>query len=58
MDNSGEFCLENFDRFYKDHGIERQETTTYTPQQNRVAERMNTILMERDRSRLSGASLE
>ena len=57
-DNSGEFCSAEFDRFCKDHGIERHKTTPYTPQQNGVAERMNRTLMERARSMLSGAGLE
>ena len=47
-----------FDRFCKDHGIERHKTTPYTPQKNGVAERMNRTSMERARSMLSGAGLE
>ena len=56
-DNSGEFCSKEFEEFCKKCGIARQKTTTYTPQQNRVAERMNKMLMERARSMLSGARL-
>ena len=58
IDNGGEFCLAKFDKFCKDHGIERHKTNPYTPQQNGVAERMNRTLMERARSMLSGAGLE
>ena len=39
--NGGDFCNVNFDKFCVDHGIKRHKTTTYTPQENRVAERMN-----------------
>jgi len=57
-DNRGEFCLIEFDKFYKEQGIERHKTTSYTPQQNGVVERMNRTLMDKARSMLSGASLE
>ena len=56
-DNGGEFCSKEFEEFCKKCGIARQKTTTYTPQQNGVAERMNKTLMERARSMLSGAGL-
>ncbi|GJR66752.1 gag-pol polyprotein [Tanacetum coccineum] len=39
-------------------GIKRQVTTTYTPQQNGVVERMNRTLLERARAMLATASLE
>ena len=48
-DNGGEFC--------KKCGIARQKTTPYTPQQNGVAEKMNRMLMEKERSVLSGTEL-
>ena len=57
-DNGGELYSVEFDRFCKDHGIERHKTTPCTPQQNRVAGRMNKTLMEKARSILSGANLE
>lgn len=56
-DNSGEFCSTKFDRFYKEHKIERHKITPYT-QPNGVEERMNIFLMERARSMLSGGGLE
>eukprot|EP00253_Pinus_taeda_P023308 PITA_23308 len=52
-DKGGEFCSKEFEKFYKKCGIERQNTTPYTPQQNGVAERMNKMLMERARSILN-----
>ncbi|GLJ29753.1 hypothetical protein SUGI_0587340 [Cryptomeria japonica] len=57
-DNGGEFFSNDFDRFYKDYGINRQKRTPYSPQQNGVTERMNRTLMEKARSMLSGAGLE
>ena len=58
MDNGGEFCNTDFDKFFVDHGIKRHKMMPYTPQQNGVAERMNQSLMERARSMLGGAGLE
>jgi len=57
IDNGGEFCSKEFEKFCKKCGIARQKTTPYTPQQNGVAEIMNKMLMERARSMLSGAGL-
>nr|GEU39688.1 retrovirus-related Pol polyprotein from transposon TNT 1-94 [Tanacetum cinerariifolium] len=45
-DNGGEYTGDEFDTFYKQEGIKRQFTTAYTPQQNKVAERMNRTLLE------------
>ena len=56
-DNGGEFCNKEFEEFCKKCGISWQKTTTYTPHQNGVAERMNKTLMERARSMLSGVGL-
>jgi transposase InsO family protein len=56
-DNGGEFCGNKFKEFCKKYGIERHNTTRYTPQENGVAERMNKTLMEKARSMLSGAGL-
>jgi transposase InsO family protein len=57
MDNGGEFYGNEFEEFCKKCGIERNNTTPYTPQQNGVVERMNMMLMEKSRSMLSGARL-
>ena len=54
-DNGGEFMSKEFENYCKDAGIERHNTTIYTPQQNGVAERMNRTLLERARSMLSNA---
>ncbi|GJR97188.1 gag-pol polyprotein [Tanacetum coccineum] len=56
-DNGGEYTGDEFDTFCKQEGIKRQFTTAYTPQQNRVAERMNITLLERARAMLTFASL-
>jgi hypothetical protein len=56
-DNGGEFCRNEFEEFCKNCGIARQNTTPYTPQQNGVAERMNRMMMEKERCMLSGAGL-
>ena len=53
VENSAEMNSKNC----KKCGIERQKTTPYTPQQNRVLERMTRTLMEKERSMLSGAKL-
>ena len=56
-DNGGEFCSKEFEEFCKKCGIARQKTTPYIRQKNGVAERMNKMLMERERGMLSGAKL-
>lgn len=57
-DNGGEYTGDVFSQFCKVEGIKRQFTTSYTPQQNGVAERMNRTLLERTRAMLGAASLE
>ena len=56
-DNGGDFCKKEFEEFCKKYGIAQQNTTPYTPQQNGVAEIMNRMLMEKERSMLSGIAL-
>jgi transposase InsO family protein len=56
-DNGGEFCGKEFDWFYKKCGIACQNTTPYTPQQNRFVERMNRTLIDKERSMLSFVGL-
>jgi hypothetical protein len=56
-DNGGEFCGKEFDQFCKQFGIAHINTTPYTPQQNGVVERMNRMLMDKERSMLNGAKL-
>ena len=57
-DNGGEFFSNDFDTFFKDCGIKRENITPYSPQQNGVVEKMNRTLMEKARSMLSGARIE
>nr|GEV29091.1 retrovirus-related Pol polyprotein from transposon TNT 1-94 [Tanacetum cinerariifolium] len=56
-DNRGEYTGDEFDLFCRQEGIKRQFTTAYTPQQNRVAGRMNKTLLERARAMLATTSL-
>nr|GEU50950.1 retrovirus-related Pol polyprotein from transposon TNT 1-94 [Tanacetum cinerariifolium] len=56
--NDLDFCSREFNDFYKDEGISRHYTVCYTPQQNRVAERMNSSLLERTRSLILNAGLD
>lgn len=56
-DNGLEFCNRRFDSFCKDEGIVRHKTCTYTPQQNRIAERLNRTIMNKVRSILSESGL-
>jgi transposase InsO family protein len=49
----GEFNYKDFNEFCKQHGIKRQLTAAYTPQQNGVAERKNRTVMNLVRSMLS-----
>lgn len=52
-DKGGEFVSYEFNQFCIDSGIKRNLTTTYTPQQNGVAERKNRTIMNMVRSLLS-----
>ncbi|KAG7598707.1 Zinc finger CCHC-type superfamily [Arabidopsis suecica] len=52
-DRGGEFTSNEFGEFCKTHGITRQLTAAFTPQQNGVAERKNRTIMNAVRSMLS-----
>ncbi|CAJ2629918.1 unnamed protein product [Trifolium pratense] len=56
-DRGGEFTSTAFNEFCSNHGIKRQLTTAYTPQQNGVSERKNRTLLNMIRSMLSGKSV-
>lgn len=56
-DNGTEFCNKQFDSFLAKHGISRQRTAPYTPEQNGVAERMNRTIIEKVRCMLIDAGL-
>lgn len=45
-DCGGEFVSKEFDKLCAESGIQRQLTTSYTPQHNGVAERKNRSLVE------------
>ena len=55
--NGGEFCGNEFEDFCKKCGIARQNTNPYTPQHNGVVERINRMLMEKEKSMLSSAGI-
>jgi len=56
-DRGGEFNSHNFASFCELHGIRRQLTAAYTPQQNGVAERKNQTIMNMVRSMLVKKSI-
>ena len=56
-DGGGEYDSHEFTDFCKQHGIQRQLTTRYTPQQNGVAERKNQTIMNMACSMLSHKKL-
>ena len=45
-DGGGEYFSNEFSNFLKKHGIQRQFSCRYTPQQNGVAERKNRHIAE------------
>lgn len=56
-DNAKEYISKDFSRFLESHGIRRQLSVEYTPQQNGVAERANRTLVEMARCMLLQANL-
>jgi hypothetical protein len=58
FDNGGEYISKGFQGFLKAHGIEKQTSTPYRPQQNGVAERANHTLVEMARSMLHAQNLK
>ena len=46
LDGGGEYFSNEFSNFLQKHGIRRQFTCRYTPQQNGVAERKNRYIVE------------
>lgn len=52
-DRGGEYTSNKFMAYCQEHGIKRQLTTAYTPQQNGIAERKNRTVMNMVRSMLS-----
>jgi len=56
-DRGGEFISQDFTDFCNEHGIHRQLTTAYTPQQNGVAERKNRTIMNMVRNMLTAKQI-
>lgn len=56
-DNGREYLNKDFDNFLREHGIKRQLTIPYTPQQNGVAERANRTLVEMARTMIIHSGL-
>jgi transposase InsO family protein len=57
-DNGGEYMSKAFEAFMRQHGIQHQTSTPYTPQQNGVAERANRTLVEMARAMLHAQDLK
>jgi transposase InsO family protein len=57
-DNGGEFVSKKFNAFLAECGIQRQKSGPYSPQQNGVAKRANTTIMECARSMILAQCLE
>ncbi|CAH9095067.1 unnamed protein product [Cuscuta epithymum] len=56
-DRGGEFSSNAFTEFCDEHGIRREFTAPYTPEQNGVAERMNRTVVEMARSMLKAKNM-
>ncbi|KAL8087732.1 hypothetical protein AgCh_037766 [Apium graveolens] len=56
-DRGGEYTSNLFKSFCRAHGINHQLTTTYTPQQNGVAERKNRTILDMARSMVKAKHL-
>ena len=56
-DNGGEICGKEFYQFCKKCHIACQNTTPYTPLKNVFSEKMNRVLMDKEKSMLNGARL-
>ena len=56
-DNGGEYKSGEFEQYLKSEGFRHELTVPKSPQQNRVAERLNQTLVEMTRSMLAGSGL-
>ena len=52
VDQGTEYCSKNQEQWYKHKGIQLQNTMSYSPQQNGVAERFNRTVIEKVRAML------
>lgn len=57
LDNGGEFISNALMKFLMDHGIAKETSTPYLPQQNGVAERANCTIVEMARSMIHAHKL-
>ncbi|KAL0433268.1 UNVERIFIED_CONTAM: Retrovirus-related Pol polyprotein from transposon TNT 1-94 [Sesamum latifolium] len=57
-DRGGEYNSQEFEIFCEEHGIKRQRTAAYTPQQNGVSERKNCTIMNMVRSKLKSSGVQ
>jgi hypothetical protein len=56
-DRGGEYTSKEFDKYCREQGIKHQFTTTYTPQQNRIAERKNCTILNMTKTLLKEKGL-
>lgn len=56
-DRGGEFTSGEFNQYCEKHGIHKELTAPYTPEQNGVAERKNRTIVEMSRSMLKSKGL-
>ncbi|CAJ2648156.1 unnamed protein product [Trifolium pratense] len=56
-DRGGEYTSNEFNEFCSTHGVKRQLTTAYTPQQNGVSERKNRTILNMVRSIISARNV-
>ena len=56
-DKGGEYNSRAFQDYCTEHGIKRQLTAAYTPQQNGVAERKNRSVLNMTRCMLMGMNV-
>ena len=56
-DNGSEYLFKEFQTYLKSKGIKHQLSIPHTPEQNGVAERMNTTIVESARAMMSHANL-
>lgn len=56
-DNGTEYVNNQFEAFFKEHGITHQKSTPHSPQQNGLSERMNRTILDKTRCMLLDSKL-
>lgn len=56
-DNGGEYISKAFNDYCAEHGIQQDPTSTYSPEQNGISERLNRTIVEAARTMLDSARL-